>query len=253
MIFVGCGRGGPQRSGMGGKSACAKTKGVEMRKKYFVAIVMSLFLGACEATTGVQTVLLPTSGRSLDYVFHRTDTKGCPEAVGRDVYDWNGSLIDAKIAVGNSIQCHAVDQLGGVAQGVGLGVGLSNLKPAQNNTSIENGSSSEVGDVSAKSEGGKGGTGVGGTGVGVGTGGSSWSYSGSTALSNSFSNSSALGVGVGIGGGNSGGGSHGGGGGHPPAGGGGGHTNRSGGGDGTNPGGHGNLNGFNNPGQGHGN
>src|SRR5262245_44129418 len=69
-----------------------------MRELVIWMVGMTMLAGAhgCAPQLSVSTIKLPTSGKSLDYTHYRSSTEGCGELVTREVYDWDGRLVDSK-------------------------------------------------------------------------------------------------------------------------------------------------------------
>lgn len=93
-------------------------------------IVLAVGLTGCAMQLETKTVELPTSGRKLDYVHYRSDTNGCSELVSRDVYDWEGRLIDTKQAVNETAGCQIPKAI--ISGGAVVG-GAAALRPTRIN------------------------------------------------------------------------------------------------------------------------
>ena len=98
-----------------------------MKRRY---LLIALLAAGCAAHDPVQhTLILNTSGKKIDMVSQRLDNKDCPTGVIARAFDDTGKPLDGSpvVIAGNTAWCHAIDQIGRVAESVGLGVGLSNM------------------------------------------------------------------------------------------------------------------------------
>jgi hypothetical protein len=73
----------------------------------FVALLSMLTLFGCAASTdNVGTLTLPTSGKQIDVVQHRSSSKdGCTELVVLQTYSASGGLIDSQAGRGTALPC----------------------------------------------------------------------------------------------------------------------------------------------------
>ena len=82
-----------------------------MRSSTFsAAVVAALLVAGCGATTkNVGSLVLSTSGRTIDIVQHRSDSRGCAELVVLQTYDASGQLIDSQQGRARSLPCTLVE------------------------------------------------------------------------------------------------------------------------------------------------
>ena len=78
--------------------------------KIFLGAVLALALAGCSARTKiVGTLTLPTSGKIIDTVQHRSDSYGCAELVVLQTFDSSGQLIDSQQGRARSLPCTLVE------------------------------------------------------------------------------------------------------------------------------------------------
>lgn len=76
--------------------------------KKCIALGIALLLVGCSASSNlIQSTTLPTSGRVIDVVLHRSDVKfaDCGTLIVMQTYDAKGDLIDSKDARGHALHC----------------------------------------------------------------------------------------------------------------------------------------------------
>jgi hypothetical protein len=79
-------------------------------RKIFLATLVAIFGAGCAASTkNVGSLVLPTSGRQVDIVQHRSDSHGCAELVVLQTYDAAGQLIDSQQGRARSLPCTLVE------------------------------------------------------------------------------------------------------------------------------------------------
>ena len=115
-------------------------------------VSLSLLTGCAASSQNVQTLVLPTSNKSIDVVLSRSDVKflDCGTLVVLQTYNTEGSLIDSKEARGNALHC---DVLTAGIQAGGMVGAASVLRPSRtnidnNNEQSQTGSSAVAGAVS---------------------------------------------------------------------------------------------------------
>jgi len=113
-------------------------------------VIGVVILAGCAASTGnVGSLVLPTSGRTIDVVQHRSDNKECVTAVVLQTYDATGRLIDSKSAQGNASWCQVLDA--GIQAG-GIVGAASVLRPSKTNVNNSNEQSQGQGQVQVQGQ-----------------------------------------------------------------------------------------------------
>ena len=78
--------------------------------KIFLGAGLAFALAGCSASTKVVgTTTLPTSGKIIDTVQHRSDSHGCAELVVLQTFDSSGQLIDSQQGRARSLPCTLVE------------------------------------------------------------------------------------------------------------------------------------------------
>ena len=129
--------------------------------KKTIALVLALLLVGCSASSNlIQSTTLPTSGRVIDVVLHRSDVQfaDCGTLIVMQTYDAKGDLIDSKDARGHALHCGvivAVINAGAtvgaanqIRQGIAAGADM-----VTNNNSNENSQSQGQGQSQAQAQG----------------------------------------------------------------------------------------------------
>lgn len=82
-----------------------------MKKLSLISLIGIMVLAGCGATTSnVGTLTLPTSGKIVDVVQHRTSTyDGCAELVVLQTYSADGTLINSEAGRGRTLGCTVVE------------------------------------------------------------------------------------------------------------------------------------------------
>lgn len=105
-----------------------------MRWLKTLCLLPVVFLGACAALLDVQTAKTGDGTILGHYVFHRTDTKGGIEGVGRDLFNPEGKLVDVKFATGPTVVYGVTAGTGPAAAGAtGFALGMKFLRPTEIN------------------------------------------------------------------------------------------------------------------------
>lgn len=77
--------------------------------KIFLALILTLVVGCSASSTIIGPVTLPTSGKIVDVVQHRSDSHGCAELVVIQTFDAAGILLDSQQGRARSLPCTMVE------------------------------------------------------------------------------------------------------------------------------------------------
>lgn len=147
-----------------------------MKKLIWISLIAVLVTGCSSSTVNVGSLVLPTSGRKIDVVQHRSDVKtlDCTTLTVLQTYDASGVLIDAKSAQGRALHCDAavaVIDAGatvGAANQIRRGLAASASTISNSNEQVQG---QEQGQSSVNTNTAQGGYGQGGAGGSGGAGG----------------------------------------------------------------------------------
>lgn len=124
-----------------------------------------LAMAGCSSYSGVNTVQLKTSNRSIDVVLHRSDVRfsDCGTLTVLQTYSAEGTLIDSKDARGTSLLCAVVPALieagGRVGAAAATPAAKTTISNAVNNASNSASVAGAAASSSSSAQGGQGGNG----------------------------------------------------------------------------------------------